>query len=173
MRTSTWDLGSNDVNFLEATWRVSFPRDSSCLPTLREAKSPATWGRSSAVWSGSEAGSSWKTECCTRTRQARTQLLPTPSPCLAGALVSWTRWDCQLFNPFSNCCLIFSSQRDLEAHEGISSANIFKLTHQGSPPLFFAADNENSAEKWRRALRDAVAFTWWPWRPPKRRFPIL
>ena len=50
-------------------------------------------------------------------------------------------------------------QRDLEAHEGISSANIFKLTHQGSPPLFFAADNENSAEKWRRALRDAVAFT--------------
>ena len=53
----------------------------------------------------------------------------------------------------------FFPQRDLEAHEGISSANIFKLTHQGSPPLFFAADNENSAEKWRRALRDAVAFT--------------
>ena len=53
----------------------------------------------------------------------------------------------------------FFPQRDLEAHEGISSANIFKLTHQGSPPFFFAADNENSAEKWRRALRDAVAFT--------------
>jgi len=50
-------------------------------------------------------------------------------------------------------------KRDLEAHEGISSSNIFKLTHQGSPPLFFAAENENSAEKWRRALRDAVAFT--------------
>ena len=62
----------------------------------------------------------------------------------------WTQFFLQHFFP----------QRDLEAHEGISSANIFKLTHQGSPPFFFAADNENSAEKWRRALRDAVAFTW-------------
>jgi len=43
--------------------------------------------------------------------------------------------------------------------EGTISGTIFQLRHQGSHALVFAAENENSAMRWKTALTEAIAFS--------------
>jgi hypothetical protein len=40
----------------------------------------------------------------------------------------------------------------------MSPGLVFELSHQGRQPLVFAAENDNLAEKWTTALREAVNF---------------
>ena len=47
-------------------------------------------------------------------------------------------------------------QKNFELYEGMSPSLVFQLSHPQLDELVFCADNDNFAEKWTNALRDAT-----------------
>jgi len=50
------------------------------------------------------------------------------------------------------------SDKNFELYEGLAPGLVFELRHGGAECLIFAAENDNLAEKWMTALREATTF---------------
>lgn len=48
------------------------------------------------------------------------------------------------------------SDKNFELYEGMSPGLVFQLTHPAMEGMVFCADNDNFAEKWTNALREAT-----------------
>ena len=50
----------------------------------------------------------------------------------------------------------FSFQKNFELYEGEPAGLVFLLTHPGQESIVFCSENDNLAEKWMTALREAT-----------------
>ena len=52
--------------------------------------------------------------------------------------------------------MFFSFQKNFELYEGEPAGLVFLLTHPGQESIVFCSENDNLAEKWMTALREAT-----------------
>ena len=64
--------------------------------------------------------------------------------------------DVSYFNMFLSLLILPSLQKNFELYEGEAAGLVFHLTHPGQENLVFCAENDNLAEKWMGALREAT-----------------
>ena len=50
-------------------------------------------------------------------------------------------------------------QKNFELYEGMSPSLVFQLSHNAMGAMVFCADNDNFAEKWTNALREATTLS--------------
>ena len=51
---------------------------------------------------------------------------------------------------------VFFFQKNFELYEGEPAGLVFLLTHPGQESIVFCSENDNLAEKWMTALREAT-----------------
>ena len=51
---------------------------------------------------------------------------------------------------------MFFFQKNFELYEGEPAGLVFLLTHPGQESIVFCSENDNLAEKWMTALREAT-----------------
>ena len=50
-------------------------------------------------------------------------------------------------------------QKNFELYEGMSPSLVFQLSHTAMEAMVFCAENDNFAEKWTNALREATTLS--------------
>ena len=55
-----------------------------------------------------------------------------------------------------NAATIVYFQKNFELYEGVSAGLVFQLSHPAMEAMVFTAENDNFAEKWQTALREAT-----------------
>ncbi|XP_023327012.1 FYVE, RhoGEF and PH domain-containing protein 6 [Eurytemora carolleeae] len=50
------------------------------------------------------------------------------------------------------------AEKNFELYEGLNPGLVFQLSHSGQESMVFSAENDNFAEKWMTALREATIF---------------